>query len=94
MASDRVNPVASSARSALSASSSSLTEIAFATAPAYHDLSYNTLSVAQARLGTKTIKDTVNVALRRVGEDREAEVAAALDVLGSANLIDRSEAWR
>lgn len=40
MASDRVRPVASSARSALSASSSSLTEIALATVRPYHDLSY------------------------------------------------------
>jgi Arc/MetJ family transcription regulator len=58
------------------------------------DLDEDALSVAQARLGTTTIKDTVNAALRRAGEDRDAEVAAALDVLGSANLIDRSEAWR
>lgn len=58
------------------------------------DLDEDALSVAQARLGTTTIKDTVNAALRRAGEDHETEVAAALDVLGSANLIDRSEAWR
>ena len=58
------------------------------------DLDEEALSVAWARLGTSTIKDTVNAALRRAGEDRAVEVAAALDVLGRANLIDRVEAWR
>ncbi|HLI43141.1 MAG TPA: hypothetical protein VKU92_01565 [Acidimicrobiales bacterium] len=58
------------------------------------DLDENALSVAQARLGTTTIKDTVNAALRQAGGDRDAEVAGALDVLASADLIDRSEAWR
>lgn len=58
------------------------------------DLDEDALNVAQARLGTTAIKDTVNTALRRAGEDGDAEVAAALDVLGNANLIDRSEAWR
>jgi Arc/MetJ family transcription regulator len=58
------------------------------------DLDEEALNVAQARLGTKTIKDTVNGALRRASEDRDAEVAAALDVLGRANLVDRAKAWR
>ena len=58
------------------------------------DLDEETLNVAQARLGTTTIKDTVNTALRRASEDRDAEVAAALDVLGRANLIDCAEVWR
>ena len=58
------------------------------------DLDEQALSVARARLGTTTIKDTVNAALRCAGEDREARVAAALDVLGSAELVDRVEAWR
>ena len=58
------------------------------------DLDEEALSVAQARLGTRTIKDTVNAALRRAGEDRDAEVAAALDVLSRANLVDREESWR
>ncbi|HTW99732.1 MAG TPA: hypothetical protein VMD59_13195 [Acidimicrobiales bacterium] len=58
------------------------------------DLDEEALSVAQAQLGTTTIKDTVNTALRRAGEDRDAEVAAALDLLGRADLVDRVEAWR
>lgn len=40
MASDWVSPLASRERSALSASSSSRTEIALATEPLYHDLYY------------------------------------------------------
>jgi hypothetical protein len=40
-------------------------------------------------------EEALNVAaLRRASEDRDAEVAAALDVLGRAYLIDRAEAWR
>ena len=58
------------------------------------DLDEQALSVAQARLGTRTIKDTVNAALRRAGEDRDLKVAAALDVLGHTDLVDRVEAWR
>lgn len=58
------------------------------------DLDEQALSVAQARLGTTTIKDTVNAALRRAGEDRDLKVAAALDVLGHTDLVDRVEAWR
>ena len=58
------------------------------------DLDEEALSVAQIRLGTTTIKDTVNAALRRTGEDRDEKVAAALDLLGHADLVDRVEAWR
>ncbi|MHB1535305.1 MAG: hypothetical protein ACYC1D_12010 [Acidimicrobiales bacterium] len=58
------------------------------------DLDEEALSVAQIRLGTTTIKDTVNAALRRIGEGRAGKVAAALDVLGHADLVDRVEAWR
>ena len=58
------------------------------------DLDEQALNLAQARLGTSTIKDTVNAALRRAGEDRDAKVAAALDILSRAQLVDRVEAWR
>lgn len=58
------------------------------------ELDEEALSVARARLGTKTIKDTVNAALRRAGEGHDAKVSAALDVLGGAELVDRAEAWR
>jgi Arc/MetJ family transcription regulator len=58
------------------------------------DLDEETLSAAQAELGTKTIKDTVNEALRRATRGRENRVARALDVLAKGDLHDRSEAWR
>lgn len=58
------------------------------------DLDEKTLGAARAELGTRTIKDTVNEALRRATSDRKHRVAVALDVLADARLDDRSEAWR
>lgn len=58
------------------------------------DLDESALSSARAELGTTTIKDTVNEALRRATALRERQVAAALDVLADAHLDDRSDAWR
>jgi Arc/MetJ family transcription regulator len=58
------------------------------------DLDEKALSAARAELGTATIKDTVNEALRRATFLRERQVSAALDVLANARLDDRSEAWR
>jgi Arc/MetJ family transcription regulator len=58
------------------------------------DIDEETLDAARAELGTSTIKDTVNEALRRATGRRARRVAAALDVLASAQLDDRAEAWR
>jgi Arc/MetJ family transcription regulator len=58
------------------------------------DLDEDALGAAQVELGTTTIKDTVNQALRRATRGREQRVAGALDVLADAELADRSEAWR
>lgn len=58
------------------------------------DLDEKTLGAARAELGTITIKDTVNEALRRATSARERRVAAALDLLTEARLEDRDEAWR
>ncbi len=58
------------------------------------DLDEELLRAARAELGTTTIKDTVNQALRRASPDRERRTAAALDALASADLDDRAEAWR
>ncbi len=58
------------------------------------DLDEGALGAARAELGTTTIKDTVNEALRRATLLREGQVAAALDVLADADLDDRSDAWR
>jgi Arc/MetJ family transcription regulator len=58
------------------------------------DLDEEMLESARAELGTTTIKDTVNEALRRATSRREESVAAALDVLARAHLDDRADAWR
>jgi Arc/MetJ family transcription regulator len=52
------------------------------------------LDLARAELGTTTIKDTVNAALRRATTQRERRIAAAIDVLAGASAEDRAEAWR
>ena len=51
-------------------------------------------SVRPAQLGTDTIKDTVNQALRRAGKARYGRVKKSLDRLGRADLERREEAWR
>jgi Arc/MetJ family transcription regulator len=58
------------------------------------DLDEAALTAARAELGTVTIKDTVNEALRRTTEQRRPRVSAALDMLSAAELGDRSDAWR
>lgn len=58
------------------------------------DLDEDALSAARAELGTITIKDTVNQALRLATEQRRPRVSAALDTLGAADLRDRADAWR
>lgn len=58
------------------------------------DVDDEALDAARAQLGTRTIKDTVNEALRRAAAARQAKLDRALDVLASADLDDRSAAWR
>jgi Arc/MetJ family transcription regulator len=58
------------------------------------DLDEDKLRAARIELGTTTIKDTVNEALRRATSHRERQVAAYLDVLAGADLADREVAWR
>jgi Arc/MetJ family transcription regulator len=58
------------------------------------DLDEEVLAAARTELGTDTIKQTVNEALRRATQDRGRRVAAALDILANADLDDRVEAWR
>jgi len=58
------------------------------------DLDEAALGSARAELGTTTIKDTVNEALRRASEQRRPRVISALDTLVAAELDDRSDAWR
>lgn len=58
------------------------------------DLDDEALSAARAELGTTTIKDTVNEALRRATAERAVRISIALDVLAKATLDDREDAWR
>lgn len=58
------------------------------------DIDDAALHAARAQLGTDTIKDTVNEALRRAAAPRPTAVKAALDRLAAADLEPREEAWR
>ena len=58
------------------------------------DVDDDALDAARAQLGTRTIKDTVNEALRSAARRRSTELASALSVLAEADLDDRSAAWR
>jgi len=58
------------------------------------DINEERLQRARAELGTDTIKDTVNEALRRATGGRAERVAAALDALVAAPRDDRADAWR
>ena len=57
------------------------------------DIDEQVLEAARAGLGTRTIKDTVNEALRRAARNRKAAVKASLDILARADLLDRDQAW-
>ncbi len=58
------------------------------------DLDDDALAAARARLGTRTIKDTVNEALRQAAAARQGELRHALDVLSGWELDDRAGSWR
>ncbi len=58
------------------------------------DIDETALAAAQAELGTASMKDTVNEALRRATVRRSARVQKALDRLGERRLPPREEAWR
>ncbi len=58
------------------------------------DIDEDALAQARAELGTATIKDTVNTALQRAVGTRDERIAAALDRLAEADLVDRADAWR
>jgi Arc/MetJ family transcription regulator len=58
------------------------------------DLDEDALSAARSELGTSTIKDTVNEALRRATRGRRQRVEDALRELAQADLDDPATAWR
>jgi Arc/MetJ family transcription regulator len=58
------------------------------------DIDEDALDDAKRELGTSTIKDTINLALRRAGARRRDDVRRQLDVLARADLAPREQAWR
>ncbi len=58
------------------------------------DLDEAALDQARVELGTSTIKDTVNEALKQATSGRQSRVTAMLDALAGARLDDRDDAWR
>jgi Arc/MetJ family transcription regulator len=58
------------------------------------DIDEQALRAARAELGTETIKETVNQALRRAGVEHKQTVKKRLDVLARAELASREQAWR
>lgn len=58
------------------------------------DIDEDALRAARAELGTETIKETVNRALRRAGGSEGSKVKRSLDLLARAELASREDAWR
>ena len=58
------------------------------------DIDEAALRAAQVELGTVTIKETVNRALRQASGERLLDVKKQLDVLARVELAPREEAWR
>jgi len=58
------------------------------------DIDEEALRTARAKLGSRTIKDTVNRALRQAGGEHQRAVRRRLDLLARADLAEREQAWR
>jgi Arc/MetJ family transcription regulator len=58
------------------------------------DIDEQALAAAQAELGTASMKDTVNEALRRASRGRSRRVDQALDRLARRRFPDRDDPWR
>lgn len=58
------------------------------------DIDERALAQARAELGTRTIKETVNTALRQAAAGRDDAIRRALDQLAAATHVDRDDAWR
>ena len=58
------------------------------------DIDEEALRTARAKLGSRTIKDTVNRALRQAGGEHQRAVRRRLDQLARADLAEREQAWR
>ena len=58
------------------------------------DIDEQALQAARTTLGTGTIKDTVNGALRLASRDHITAITERLDILASIDLAPREQAWR
>ncbi|HEY7729738.1 MAG TPA: hypothetical protein VH950_02435 [Gaiellaceae bacterium] len=58
------------------------------------DIDESALRAARAELGTRTIKETVNRALRQAGGSDRSRVKRSLERLARAKFADRGDAWR
>jgi Arc/MetJ family transcription regulator len=58
------------------------------------DIDEDALRAARSELGTRTIKETVNRALRQAGGADRSRVKRSLDRLARAPLAAREDAWR
>jgi Arc/MetJ family transcription regulator len=58
------------------------------------DIDEDALRAARSELGTETIKETVNRALRRAARSDRAKVTKSLERLARADLARREDAWR
>jgi len=58
------------------------------------DIDEEALRTARAKLGSRTIKETVNRALRQAGGEHQKTVRRRLDLLADADLAPRVQAWR
>jgi Arc/MetJ family transcription regulator len=58
------------------------------------DIDEQALSAARSELGTRTIKETVNRALRQAVKNRDKKVKQAFEVLAGSDLAAREDAWR
>jgi Arc/MetJ family transcription regulator len=58
------------------------------------DIDEQALQAARAKLGTDTIKDTVNGALRHASGEHTSALKKRLEVLSRADLARREQAWR
>ena len=58
------------------------------------DIDEEALDAARAELGTGSMKDTINEALRKAGARRSAKVDNALDRLARRPASPRDDAWR
>jgi Arc/MetJ family transcription regulator len=58
------------------------------------DIDEEALRTARAKLGSKTIKETVNRALHQAGGEHRRAVKRSLDLLARGDLSARERAWR